>query len=305
MKPAVANQLLLLAGAIWGLGFVAQQTAMDDVGPMFFVGARFILAGLVILPFALVEGRRLNVPLSGSHFVQFAGIGVIFFLAMAMQQVGLLRTTVTNAGFLTVLYVVIVPVISWLFLRESQPIAIWIAAVCSVAGVYLLSTGDLSNLNWGDGCVLAAAFVWALHVVVIGRVLRNVQRAVALAATQFLVCGFLGLIAQTVLSIAGTSVWPTWSAIQAASLEIVYAGIVSGGIAFTLQAVAQRYTSAAVASILMASESLFAALLAAVILHERLALLAYIGCGLIFVSILAAEWYAPEFASSEVGPDVR
>lgn len=258
---------------------------------MVFVASRFLLAGLSVLPLAIREYTKSDTNLTKQKVAQFGGVGVVFFLAMALQQVGLLRTTVTNAGFLTVLYVVIVPLICVLVLRERQPVVIWLTAACSVFGVYLLSSGAISNLNWGDACVILAACVWAIHVIIVGRVTHESAHPVTMACIQFFACGLLGLLTEGLLLMLGLSKQlPSTAAITAAGFEILYAGIVSGGIAFTLQAVAQRHTTASIAAILMASESLFAAVFGAVLLHERLDLRGYIGCGLIFASIAASEW---------------
>jgi len=304
MKPSTANLLLLLAGAIWGLGFIAQQTAMQDISPMVFVAARFLLAGFCVLPLAVHERRKARQPLSPRHLVQCIGVGFVFFLAMSLQQIGLLRTTVTNAGFLTVLYVVIVPLICVVFLKEKLSLVIWITAACSVVGVYLLSSGKISNLNWGDGCVILAACSWAIHVIIIGKVTRGTGRPISMACIQFFACGVFGVIAEAVLLTFGFSErLPTATALSGAGFEILYAGIVSGGIAFTLQAVSQRYTSSSIAAILMASESLFAALFGAILLHERLNMTGYVGCGLIFVSIVTSEWWSRQQPDDSISMD--
>ncbi len=294
MKPSLANCILLLAGAIWGLGFIAQQTAMDDVDPMLFIGLRFTLAGFAVLPLALRELGRTPRNGTRSELTHYAGLGTVFFAGMALQQIGLMGTTVTNAGFLTTLYVVIVPLLSLLVLRQSQSATIWISAVTSLAGVYLLSQGGIGDFAWGDRWILACALVWAIHVLLTGVIARRSCRPIGMACTQFFVCGMLG-IAGFVISwfFASHTHAISWLALQSAAPEIIYAGIFSGGLAFTLQVIGQKYTSASVAAILMASESLFAALLGAWLLDERLRPEGYLGCFLIFAAILAVQARQP------------
>ncbi|MEQ8738244.1 MAG: DMT family transporter, partial [Hoeflea sp.] len=146
MPRPIANLLLLLAGAIWGMGFVAQSTAMDNIGPFLFIGLRFLVAALVLAPFAWRETRRADSPVSVPHMRGFLLIGLALFSAMALQQVGLTVTTVTNSGFLTGLYVVFVPFISLLALRQKPHPVIWPAVLMTFAGISMLAGGSLSAL---------------------------------------------------------------------------------------------------------------------------------------------------------------
>ncbi|KAA1261564.1 putative DMT superfamily transporter inner membrane protein [Rubripirellula obstinata] len=292
MKTSTANLLLVLAGAIWGFGFLAQKNAMDDIGPMLFVGLRFLLAAVAVLPLCLRELKTApdGNPVTGAWLGRFAGLGCIFFAGMALQQTGLQTTSVTNTGFLTTLYVVLVPFLSWMMLKEPPPKLIWPLACLSVAGVYLLSSGDFSALNSGDFFVLIGALAWALHVIFVGRLSAHSNLPYTMATVQFFTCGVLGCVAQVFWSsLLPDQTWPTRIDIWNAMPEIVYAGLISGAIAFTLQAVAQRFTSASIAAILMSSESLFAAVLGAIYLNERLSISGYTGCGLIFASIVTTE----------------
>lgn len=292
MKTGTANLLLLLAGAIWGFGFLAQKNAMDDIGPMLFVGLRFLLAAVAVLPLCL---RELKAAPAGRKFttawlLRFMGLGLIFFAGMALQQTGLQTTSITNAGFLTTLYVVLVPFLSWVMLKERPPKLIWPLAFLSVTGVYLLSSGDFSALKLGDFLVLIGACVWAFHVIFVGRLSAASDLPYTMATVQFFTCGVLGCAAQVLCStLLPDQSWPTGTDIWNAVPEILYAGLFSGAIAFTLQAVAQRYTSASIAAILMSSESLFAAVLGAVFLNERLNASGYTGCAIIFATIVTTE----------------
>ncbi len=295
MSRSLANALLLLAGLVWGMGFVAQQSAMDSVGPMLFIGLRFVLAAIVVSPFAFFERRvdRQAGQLTMAQCFQVLLVGVVFFTAMSLQQVGLLNTSVTNAGFLTGLYVVIVPILVLIVLRERQHWIVWPAALASLLGIYLLGGASLSGLTWGDGLVIACAGFWAIQVTMIGKTVQRLGRPVQIATVQFAVCGLLGLAGHVVfMSLPLTrSLEPAFAleAIRNAALEIFYAAVFAGGLAFSLQAIGQRYTREADAAILLSSEALFAGLFGAWLLKERLGPIGYIGCAIIFAAILAVQ----------------
>lgn len=284
MTRLTANSLLLLAAALWGSAFVAQSTAMENLGPLAFTGIRFVIAAACVAPFALREHRlRRDLQISFRHLMSFLVVGVVFFFGIAIQQSGLVVTTVTNAGFLTALYVVLVPVIGFVGFRDIPHPVLLPAAFVALFGIWLLGGGSLVALNWGDGAMVVCAMFWAIHVSLIGRAGAGSGRPLALSFVQFLVVGFLGL--------AGALVFEdiTVTGIKGAGFELFYTSVVSGGLAFTLQAVAQRWTQAADAAILLSAEALFAALFGALLLGERLDTAGIIGCGLIFVAILAVQ----------------
>ncbi len=290
MSRLQANLLLLLAGALWGGGFVAQSTAMQAIGPMQFIGFRFLAATLAILPFALREARSATQPLTAANWRMFTLIGFVLFTGIVAQQYGLLTTSVTNSGFLTGLYVVMVPFVSVLLFREWPHLVVWPAALIAFTGIWLLSGGNIGALTPGDWLTVLCAAIWALQLVLIARFVVTTGRPVAMAVTQFAVCAAIGLA-------LGLAIEPfNLAALRAALPEILYAGVISGGIAFTLQAVAQRHTTAAQAAIFLASESIFAALFAAIQLGERLPSVAWFGCALIFAAIIAVEALPPLLA---------
>jgi drug/metabolite transporter (DMT)-like permease len=279
-----ANILLLFAGAIWGMGFVAQSSAMKEIGPFLFIGLRFALATLVVLPFALKEaGRSPQRPLGKSGRTGFLWIGLVLFLGMASQQTGLLSTTVTNSGFLTGLYVVFTPLLTVVFLRKRPHFIIWPAAFLSTAGIYLLSGGDLSALKYGDFLTILCAIFWAVQVLLIEKCGKETGRPLTLSAIQFGVCSLLGLVIAIVLEPLD------WIAVYAAKKEILFAGIFSSGLAFTIQAVAQRHTTGSQAAVFLSSEALFAALFGGLFLNERIPGIGYAGCGLIFLAMTLTE----------------
>ena len=294
MSRTTANLLLLCAGAIWGMGFVAQQTAMDDIGPMLFIALRFLLAGFAVAPFAYAEMKRKNITSMPGEIIRFKGsfflVGLAFFLGMAFQQVGLIGTSVTNAGFLTALYVIMVPIIMVSVLRVAQPFIIWPASILALVGIYLLSGGDLASLNSGDILIIICALFWAAHVILTGRIGQKTDLPVTMATLQFFVTSFLAFLSFGLASALGLGEnLPSSTQLIGALPEILFAGLIAGGLGFTLQAVGQRYTSESAAAVLISTESLFAALFGAMFLGERLQHLGYIGCGLIFVAILMVE----------------
>ncbi len=293
MSRITANLLLLFVGAVWGMGFVAQSTAMDAIEPIFFTGIRFLVAALAVLPFAIWENRRIPAPgsgqdndTSGQPWLSYVVLGTILFGALATQQIGLLTTSVTNSGFLTGLYVVLTPILAVTLFRLRPHWIVWPAAVLTLMGIFLLSGGRLDGLTTGDYWTILCAFFWAFHVLTVGQVLKRAgsqARPFTLAATQFFVCAIWGIA----LGFALES--PTLASIYAASAEILFAGIISGGLAFSIQAVAQRYTTAPQAAIFMSSEALFAALFGAIILAERIPTAGIIGCALIFSAMMLVE----------------
>jgi drug/metabolite transporter (DMT)-like permease len=287
MQRATANALLLVTGAVWGMGFVAQSTAMDAIGPVFFTGVRFFAAALAVAPLALWEARRARAagspPLTPRQWGSFGVLGTLLFASLAAQQIGLLTTTVTNSGFLTGTYVVFVPVLVVLALREFPHPVVWPAAVLTLGGIWLLSGGALSGLTQGDLWTLLCAVLWACHVIALGRFVKGAPRPFTLAFTQFAVCGVIGCTIAPFIEPVSLDL------IVAAAPEIAFAGIVSGGIAFTIQAVAQRHTTAPQAAIFMSTEAPFAALFGALFLAERIPAIGIVGCALIFTAILAVE----------------
>jgi drug/metabolite transporter (DMT)-like permease len=283
MTRIQANLVLLLAGAMWGMGFVAQSTAMQAIGPLLFIGLRFVVATVAMLPFALREGRRAERGVRTAEWLAFAMIGVLLFAGMAAQQVGLLTTSVTNSGFLTGLYVVMVPFIAVVLFRQWPHPLVWPAALAALLGIWLLSGGSIGAFTVGDWLTILCALIWALQVIYIGRHAMASGRPVTLAVTQFAVCGAIALLFAAFLEPV------RWTAIQAALPEILYAGVIAGGAAFTLQAVGQRYTTAPQAAIFLSTEAVFAALFGAIFLGERLPLEALAGCALIFAAILLVE----------------
>lgn len=292
MTRIQANLALLLAAAIWGGGFVAQSTAMNHVEAHWFNALRFGLATLVLVPFAWVEARRATQKLTMREIASFVVIGLVLFLAQTAQQFGLKTTTVTNASFLTGLYVVIVPIMSVLFLKYRPHWIIWPASLTALAGIFLLNGASLSALSPGDSLTILCALFFAVQILLTGRIMHTLSRPLTLAATQFAVTALL-------CTTAAASLEPiSLIDIGGAMPQILYGGILSSGLAFSLQIIGQRYTSSSQAAIFMSSEALFGALLGAIFLRETLPAIGYIGCGLLFLAMLAVEivpqWHKPQ-----------
>lgn len=286
MTRAQANLLLLLVALIWGSAFVAQSQGMANVGPMLFTGVRFLIGAAVVAPLAWMEWRRLAqqkqrpTPRDGKKIV---GLGVLMLLGAAMQQIGIVSTTVTNAGFLTALYVPLVPVLGWLLFRHLPHWSVWPGALACLVGAFMLSGAHSLNIGPGDLWVIGSALPWAFHVLMVGRVADRMAAPFLVASGQFLVCGLLALAWALVFEPF------SWAGLQAAAWPIAYTGVVSVGIAFTAQVVAQRYAHAADAAVILSAETLFAALFGYALMGDRLNRLGLLGCGLILASLLAVQ----------------
>ena len=281
----ISNGLLILAAMIWGAAFVAQSAGMDYVGPLTFLACRSVLGSAVLLPVIAVLSRRVPAaPPTGSRRDLWLGgslCGVILFISATLQQVGLLYTTAGKSAFVTALYVVLVPLCSVLLGRRFRA-NLWISAVIAAAALYLLCLNESLTVGPGELLTLACALCFAIHILIIDHFSSRVD-GVKLSCIQFAVCAVLAWVA--------AFLWesPSWNAIVQCWLPIGYAGILSSGVAFTLQIVAQKYTKPAVASLLMSLESFFAVLFGAVLLHERLSLREYAGCVLMFGAIVLAQ----------------
>lgn len=300
MTRIQANLVLLLAAAIWGGGFVAQSTAMASIGPFWFVGIRFAVAAIAVAPFAMMETRRMGARPSRSEFLSFSIVGLALFAGATTQQVGLLTTTVTNSSFLTGLYVIFVPVIAVVVYRRYPHWIVWPCALMMLLGIFLLSGGHLSRLTTGDFLSITCAFFWAIQITLAGRYVMQSNRPLSLSCVQFSVCAVLSML-------VGWAIEPiSVAAISGSIREILYVGLVSSGLAFVLQVIGQRYTTAPQAAIFLSSEALFGALMAAIFLQETIPAAGYVGCALIFAAILMVE-VVPELTrrrDSQVAPTI-
>jgi drug/metabolite transporter (DMT)-like permease len=288
----VKSDLLLLATAIiWGFAFVAQRVGMDYVGPFTFNGIRFAIGSLSLLPLVLMGREK---PAAARHILPRPGIktmllggaalGLTLFAGASLQQIGLVYTTAGKAGFITGLYVIIVPILGLIW-RQQPSIGTWIGAVLAAIGLYLLSINEEFTIEPGDLLVLVGAFFWAAHVLIIGWLSPRIN-PIKLAFSQYVACSILSLAAAFIMEAISLG------SILKAAIPILYGGVLSVGIAYTLQVVAQRDAHPAHAAILLSLESVFAAVGGWLILREMIAPRGLTGCGLMLLGMLLSQLWS-------------
>jgi len=276
-----ADLTLLLVAAIWGSAFVAQRVAAQQMGAYLFNGLRFILAVLVLLPLARTNASR-EQGISSRDWLAVALAGVLLFLGATLQQLGLRYTTAGNAGFITGLYVVIIPIVLTAGGRQHPRRPVWAASLLAASGLFLLSTGGRFRLAPGDALELVGAFIWALHVIWIGRLVQRLP-ILPLAIGQNLACGLLSLGASALIENN------TLLMIGSAWAPLVYTGLLSIGVGYTLQASAQRLAPPSDAAIILSLEAVFAALGGWLWLDERLTAVQLLGCALMLGGMMIAQ----------------
>ena len=285
------NLILLLTALIWGCAFVAQSVSMDHVGPFTFQCTRSLLGALVLVPvfLALDSSKKKSgtyvAPTTEDKRTQLiAGIicGVIMTIAGNLQQIGMQYTTAGKAGFITAMYILIVPILG-LFLKKKVGIKLWGCVGIAMIGLYLLSVTDgFSSINKGDIYVLLCAVAFAFHILAVDHFVERVD-GVRLSSMQFFVCGILSGVMMLLTET------PTVKGLMGAAIPIAYAGIMSCGIAYTLQIVGQKYTNPTMASMIMSLESVFAVLGGMVLLKEVPTAREALGCALMFVAIIIPQ----------------
>ncbi len=285
--PAVklqANLLLLLTSVIWGFGFIAQRLGMDHIGPYSFNVFRFLLGALSLVPLVYFLGRKKTAEAkAGKPFWIIGGLaGLVLFGGATLQQVGLLYTTAGKAGFITGLYLVIVPLIGFCLRQKIDKLTL-AGALIATYGLYLLSITEGFNIGQGDTLVLIGAFFWAVHVQVVGYAAKYKLDALKLAILQYLICAGLNLLLALFLEEF------TVQATLDASGAILYAGLVSVGVAYTLQIVAQKHVDPSRAAILLSLEAVFAVLAGWLMLDEMLNSRESWGCILMFAGMMLSQ----------------
>ncbi|MGN0144926.1 MAG: DMT family transporter [Clostridium sp.] len=282
------NSMLMITALIWGTAFVAQSVGMDYVGPFTFVTLRYILGGIFLIPciFILneVDKKNLNNKKNSDGKTLFiAGVlcGIAIVVASSFQQIGMQNTSVGKSGFITSLYIIIVPLLGLLF-NQKVSVKVWISVVISLAGLYLLCMNESFSISRGDFFILISAFVFSIHILIIDKY-SNLVNGVKMSCIQFFTAGILGAIPMFIFE------KPQISSILTASTPILYAGIMSSGIAYTLQIIGQKYTSPVLATLIMSLESVFAVLSGWIILGETLSIKESIGCCLVFIAIILAQ----------------
>lgn len=274
---------MLLAAAIWGFAFVAQRVGMDYVGPFTYTGVRFLLGGLSLLPLIYYFSRTggYDRPSSWKE-TMLPGLlaGTVLFTAVSLQQVGMLYTSAGKAAFITGLYLVLVPILG-IFLKQRTNLSTWLGCVLGLIGLYFLCIRESSTIQFGDLLVLIGAFFWAVHIHVIGRF--NWLSAVRLSCIQFLTCSLLGLSTAVIFESI------TINSLSQAALPILYGGLCSVGIAYTLQVVGQKFASPAHAAIILSMEAVFGVLGGYLLLQERMGLQEMTGCFLMLSGMLVSQ----------------
>ena len=284
-KQLRGSLVLMITAMVWGLAFIAQSVAADLIGPFTFNGIRFLLAAGEVALFCPLLERWTGVTSKGTWqdvLLPGIGAGLILLLASYLQQAGIRYTTAGKAGFITSFYVVLVPVAGLLFLRQKSGWNIWAAVALAGVGLYLLSSPEHGTVQFGDLLELLCAICFTVHILVVDRVASHLN-PILFSVIQFLVAGLLGLI-------LGLLFEPqSLETLKEAAPAILYAGICSAGLGYTLQAVGQRDADPAVASVIMSLESVFSALFGYLLLKETMTASELSGCVLMFAAVLLSQ----------------
>ncbi|HIT06508.1 MAG TPA: DMT family transporter [Candidatus Scybalocola faecipullorum] len=288
-KELKGTAMLLLTAFIWGIAFVAQSDGMNYVGPFTFNCVRMVIGGLVLIPCIFIlermKGSRTEkkVERTNKKYMFIGGIlcGIALGAAAALQQIGIQYTTVGKAGFITAMYIIIVPVLG-IFFRRKAGVRVWISVIIAVAGLYLLCMSGSLKLGRGDLLVLLCALVFSVHILLIDYFSPKTD-GVKMSCIQFLTAGLISAVPMLLFE------KPAVSDITAAWLPILYAGVLSCGVAYTLQVIAQKDADPTVASLVLSLESVFSVLAGWVILGQVLSGREILGCVLMFAAIILAQ----------------
>jgi drug/metabolite transporter (DMT)-like permease len=288
MNKFVVRQslILLLTAIIWGIAFVAQSVGMDYVGPFTFIAVRNVIGVIVLLPVVYVMGRtrKNNATRENKKDLITGGIfcGIFLFVASAFQQFGVKYTSVGKAGFITAMYIVIVPILG-IFMNKKTGVRIWIGVVLAVIGMYFLciSKGE-SGMQMGDILVFVCAVTFSFHILTVDYFSPRVD-GVKMSCIQFFTCGILSAIFMFIFE------EPNITDILNAWVPILYAGALSSGVAYTLQIVGQKGMNPTVASLILSLESVVSVLAGWIILHQRLSAREMFGCAVAFAAIIIVQ----------------
>ncbi|NLA14374.1 MAG: DMT family transporter, partial [Tissierellia bacterium] len=281
--------ILLLTAAIWGFAFVAQRVGMGFLGAFTFNGIRFALGSISLLPVIYFFDKKFKSENSAERVdadiktTIKSGViaGCILYIAASLQQVGLIYTTAAKAGFITSLYIVLVPILG-IFLKQKTHSTTWLGAITAAVGLYFLSINEGFTIEFGDLLQVIGALFWAVHIQVIDKFVKNVD-AIKLSSTQFATCSVLSLITAFIFEDI------SMSGVVSAIVPLLYGGVMSAGVAYTLQAVGQRYAKPSHAAIALSMEAVFAAIGGILILNETMSLRGYLGCALMLAGMLISQ----------------
>ena len=293
-KKMRGNILLFITAFIWGCAFVAQRTGMEYIGPLTFNGIRSLVGGFTLCIYIFIRNKLKNNSIENENVVEniqppskkytfLCGLvcGLCLFAGTTLQQMGMVYTTAGKAGFITALYIILVPLLGLLLGKKIRPI-VWIGVVLALVGLYLLCVGEDFTINKGDMLVLLCSFAFTIHITFVDKVSQKID-GVVISCIQLFICGLI--------SVPGMILFEEidWELILQCAVPILYAGVLSCGVAYTLQIVAQKYTEPTVASMIMSLESVFALLSGMIILKESITLHEIIGCVVMFVAIILAQ----------------
>lgn len=283
MSLIKSNFLLLLAAAIWGFAFVAQRVGMEHVGPFTFNGVRFLLGSLSLIPLIIYFRQNTNTAQKRLPSAVLPGIlaGIVLFAAANLQQIGLIYTTAGKAAFVTSLYIILVPIIG-IFLGQFAGKGTWLGCIFSIIGLYFLCIRESASIQPGDLLELIGALFWAFHILIIGYFSRQLD-PLKLSCFQFLTCSLLSLTAAIIFETIHIE------SIMAAAVPILYGGVCSVGIAYTLQVIGQQYSPPAHSAIILSMETVFAVIGGFLLLGEVLEKVEMLGCILMLAGLLISQ----------------
>ena len=278
--------LLLLAAIIWGSAFVAQSVGMDYVGPFTFNSVRSLIGGFVLIPCIAFLNRgkqKKKMNATDKKRLLIGGIccGIVLTLGSTLQQIGIMYTSVGKAGFITAFYIIIVPILG-LFLGKKCGLSIWISVLIALVGLYFLCITESFSIGKGDIYVFIGAIAFSIHILVIDH-FTQFNDGVKMSCIQFFVCGIICFVPMILFE------HPQVSTILQAWQPILYAGVLSCGVAYTLQIVGQKGMNPTIASLILSLESVTSVIAGFIILHQNLSQREMIGCGLMFVAIVLAQ----------------
>ena len=283
MKKTISFLCLVVCTLIWGTTFVAQDSGMDNIGPFTFNSVRFFVGFLAVSPFFFFFEKK-KIKIDKSKFYKLIiPVGFFLFLGTVFQQVALIYTDIANAAFFTIFYVPMVPIIVYFLFADKLHWSIWPSVFACVLGGYLLSDISNSAVRLGDTLVFIGAIFWALHIIYIGKIINQFDLPFFIAMLQNLIVALLSFLLVVMFEEID------FAKIKLETIEILYAGILSGGAAFALQLFGQRNISAAPAAIVMSLEGVFAAIAAWIILNQILGINNIIGCSLILGGVLLSQ----------------
>jgi len=280
MSNLKTDILLLISALIWGFAFVAQKAGMEFIGPFTYNAIRFAIGGLFLIPIIIKKRVSLSKP-NKENFKYGIILGMVLFTASSFQQVGMLYTTAGNAGFITGMYVILVPVLG-IFIGRRTFRSTWIGAILAVVGLYFLNASENISMSFGNFLVLVSSMFWAVHVLLIDNFTKKAEPLI-IACIQFLITSILSFI---VMVFTESS---TLSAIYSALIPLLYGGLISAGVGFTLQIIAQKNAHPTHAAIILSLEAVFAVAGGILILRETLGFNTFVGCILMLTGMFITQ----------------